>query len=179
LESFILTFDGFIAFDWAPKGDHVAYINIEPGSPARVGGLYFLDMDKPKEPVTIATDAESVAAFFWAPDGKQLAYFVPVIVPLDGDPENLSEENTVFFLELHIAEAKSGETKRIARFEPSQAFMNLLPFFDQYQRSATIWSPDSNNLVISAADGLFIVPSSGDFEPRFLVPGRMGFWSRQ
>jgi len=61
-------------------------------------------------------------------------------------------------------------------------FLNIFPFFDQYQRSATIWSPDSRYLVVSAianesTQGLFIVPASGDFEPRFLTEGRLGFWS--
>jgi hypothetical protein len=46
----------------------------------------------------------------------------------------------------------------------------------------TIWSPDSNYLVVSAVasaeqQGLFIVPASGDYDPRFLAEGNVGFWS--
>jgi hypothetical protein len=85
-------------------------------------------------------------------------------------------------LELHIAEARSGDTRRIAAFQPTETFLGLFPFFDQYQRSVTIWSPDSNYLVVSAVaseeqQGLFIVPASGDYEPRFLAEGNVGFWS--
>ena len=96
--------------------------------------------------------------------------------------EQQTAENTRFLLELHIAEPKSGTTERIAAFQPTESFLNIFPFFDQYQRSVTIWSPDSRNLVVSAmanesTQGLFIVPASGEVEPRFLVEGRLGFWS--
>ena len=178
----LLDFEGTIAFDWAPKGDYAAYLTADAGRQTLVGELTFLDLRKPEEPKHIRIEAEDVMGFFWAPDGKKLAYFVPVMLSEAAEGEQQTAENTRFLLELHIAELKSGDTERIAAFQPTETFLNIFPFFDQYQRSVTIWSPDSRNLVISAmanesTQGLFIVPASGDFEPRFLAEGRLGFWS--
>ena len=182
LQSILADYEGSIAFDWAPKGGFAAYLTADINSQARVGDLTFLDLRKPEEPELISTVAEDVMGFFWAPDGKKLAFFVPVILSEAAEDEEQTAENTRFLLELHIAEPKSGDTERIAAFQPTSTFLGIFPFFDQYQRSATIWSPDSRYLVVSAVanesmQGLFIVPASGDFEPRFLTEGRLGFWS--
>jgi len=175
-------YDGSIAFSWAPRGDYAAYLSGDTSSQALIGDLTFVDLRRPDEPQHIETDAERVLGFFWAPDGKTVAYFVPVMFSNAAEGEEQTAENSQFLLELHIAEARSGSTRRIAAFQPTQTFLNIFPFFDQYQRSVTIWSPDSNYLVVSAVaseeqQGLFIVPASGDYEPRFLAEGNVGFWS--
>lgn len=175
-------YEGNIAFDWAPKGNFAAYLTAAPNSQALVGDLTFLDLRKPNEPEFISTEADDVMGFFWAPDGKKLAFFVPVVLSEAAEGEEQTAENTRLLLELHVAEPKTGDFKRIAAFQPTPNFLNIFPFFDQYQRSVTIWSPDSRYLVVSAVasedvQGLFIVPASGDFEPRFLTEGRLGFWS--
>jgi len=175
-------YNGSIAFSWAPRGDYAAYLSGDTSSQALIGDLTFVDLRRPEEPQHIETDAERVLGFFWAPDGKTVAYFVPVMFSNAAEGEEQTAENSQFLLELHIAEARSGSTRRIAAFQPTQTFLNIFPFFDQYQRSVTIWSPDSNYLVVSAVasaeqQGLFIVPASGDYEPRFLAEGNVGFWS--
>ncbi|MFQ5942609.1 MAG: TolB family protein [Anaerolineales bacterium] len=182
LQRVLADFEGTIAFDWAPKGDFAAYLTADPLSEALVGDLTFLDLGKPDQPELISSQAEDVMGFFWAPDGKKLAFFVPIVFSEAAEGEEQTAENTRFMLELHIAKPKTGDTRRIAAFQPSPSFLNIFPFFDQYQRSATIWSPDSRYIVVSAVasedtQGLFIVPASGDFEPRFLTEGRLGFWS--
>jgi Tol biopolymer transport system component len=173
-------YDGSVAFSWAPRGGFAAYLTGDINNQALIGDLSFLDLRRPEEPRRIETDADQVLGFFWAPDGRKVAYFVPVLYTPEGQEQ--SAETTQFLLELHIAEARNGSTARIAAFQPTQTFLNIFPFFDQYHRSVTIWSPDSKYLVISAVasedqQGLFIVPASGDFEPRFLAEGRVGFWS--
>ena len=175
-------YDGNIAFSWAPRGGYAAYLTGDISSQALIGDLAFVDLRRPDEPQQIMTDADRVLGFFWAPDGKKVAYFVPVLFSDAAEGEEQTAENTRFLLELHIAEARNGGTRRIAAFQPTQTFLNIFPFFDQYQRSVTIWSPDSNYLVVSAVasaeqQGLFIVPASGDYEPRFLAEGNVGFWS--
>jgi len=64
----------------------------------------------------------------------------------------------------------------------SEDFLNIMPFFDQYQRSATIWSPDNNNLVISALDqdgeqGIYAIEIAENSEARLLASGSLAFWS--
>lgn len=177
-------YQGSIAFGWAPQGDYAAVVTGQPTSQALIGELSFLDLSTPDAPVVTETGADEVIGFFWAPDGKKLAYFKPVVVNNTPEGQDPDPANQALLFELHVAQAKNGESERIALFQPTQGFLNLFPFFDQYQRSATIWSPDSNYLVISAiagedSQGLFIVPASGNFEPRFLAEARLGFWSRE
>jgi hypothetical protein len=76
----------------------------------------------------------------------------------------------------------SGETQQLALFRPTNDFVNILPYFDQYHRSATIWSPDSRNLVIPALSpegdpGIYVVEAAGNLQPRYISDGSLAFWS--
>lgn len=178
----LVDFEGSIAFAWSPNGDYAAYMTGDPRNETLIGDLNILDLRKPDSHKTIEIDAQEVVGFFWAPNSKKLAFFVPTLVSAAEEGEEQTAENTVFLLELHVAEARSGKSERIAAFQPTASFLNLIPFFDQYQRSVNIWSPDSNYIVVSAIaseqqQGLFVVPASGNFAPRFLTEGTVGFWS--
>ena len=182
VRSVVAEFPGAIAFAWAPHGHKVAYIASHAPGQILPGDLYFLDLEDPENPVQIETGAEAVVAFFWAPDGERLVYLVPVIY----GPENAAEQSDVpvsqILLALYVADSIGGSPRLLGTFRPTQAMLQIIPFFDQYQRSATIWSPDGNYLVISSVvgtegEGLFLVPSSGSIEPSFLVDGRLAFWS--
>jgi hypothetical protein len=79
-------------------------------------------------------------------------------------------------------DAVTGKTWLIARFPPSKGFFSVLPFFDQYQRSSTVWSPDSRFIGFTAltdqgASGLFVARADGNIKPRFLASGDDAFWS--
>ncbi|HXQ37896.1 MAG TPA: hypothetical protein VN843_28070, partial [Anaerolineales bacterium] len=68
------------------------------------------------------------------------------------------------------------------KYQPTEQFANILPYFDQYHQSVTIWSPDNNNLVLSfvnnnGGSGIAIVAASGQLEPRLLAEGFLAFWS--
>ena len=60
----------------------------------------------------------------------------------------------------------------------------VVPVFDQYQRSHTIWSPDSTHIVVNGvtADnrpGIFVVSADGETPPRLVALGTLPFWSWQ
>ncbi len=61
-------------------------------------------------------------------------------------------------------------------------FVNeLLPYFDQYALSHSLWSPDSRAILlplVSAAgrDQLVVVPADGS-DARAIADGDSGFWS--
>jgi hypothetical protein len=85
-------------------------------------------------------------------------------------------------LRLYVIDAETGGSRELALFRPTQGFTSIIPYFDQYQRSATIWSPDSRNIVISANDsdgndGIYVVEVDGNLEPRLLTDGSLAFWS--
>ncbi len=167
-----------VAFSWAPGGKRLAYISGQVFQGLLIGKLNFVELGD--ELKSVEADHENVMAFFWAPDGKQVAYFVPAqAAPQEGDT---SGDTGGLLLSLYVADATTGKSKLIATYTPTPDFLRTLPYFDQYSRSTTIWSPDSQNLVVSAfldqeTPGIFVVPASGITEPRFLQPGTVGFWS--
>lgn len=168
-----------MGFSWSPDSQRIAYIrNDTEDLQGLVGSLNILTVDGSQE--TITTEGELVIAFFWSPSGEEIAYFIPGQVPVS-DEEGAE---TVLALSLNVLNVASGESHQVLAFRPSSAFVSaVIPFFDQYQRSATIWSPDSNNLVISALSGedaiphLFVVAASGALNPRPIATGILGFWS--
>jgi TolB protein len=183
VQTSLTEFQGAVAFGWAQQGDFAAYIVSSRTEGPVVGDLSLVDLADPASPVVTPVETEQVAGFFWSPDGKQLAYFVPALArPAEGEAtaQPQAASNTVY-LQMHVVQARSGQSKQIATFRPSERFLNLLFAFDQYQRSATIWSPDSRYLVVPATDGqeqgLFIIPASGAYDPRFLTEGVLAFWS--
>ena len=184
-QSVLASFEGPIAFSWAPAGDYVAYIEGFNTSGVTRGDLTFVNVKNSRNPIKIETEAENVIAFFWSPDGEEVVYFVPH-TSSSGEEEGEESDSDLpaqFFLSLHVAEAKNGNTRDLGSFIPSTEFLNIIPYFNQYQRSATIWSPDGENIVISGLGGnegvpiILLVPSSGNLEPRFLVEGTSAYWS--
>lgn len=170
----IAEFDVNTSFAWAADSEQFAYIIGEEQMPnGALGPLHVANVNGGEE---IVIDKQ-VYGYFWSPDGAELAYFIPGIVTSED-----SSQQALFF-ELNILDIASGESRVIATYQPTDEFANLIPYIDQYHQSVTIWSPDSNNLVISfmnsqtGTPAIAIVPSSGVTEPRFLVEGSLGIWS--
>jgi Tol biopolymer transport system component len=170
------TFAAKTAFAWSFDGTKLAYLAADQAlSEGTVGALHVHDLETSEETVLDA----NVAGFFWSPNGREIAYFIILPIPPEEGSENPA---TQYALQLNILDVASGASREVTAFLPTEQFLNILPYFDQYHQSATIWSPDNNNLVISflANDGtpaIAIVPSSGTLEPRLLAPGYIAFWS--
>jgi TolB protein len=173
------TFDLNTAFAWAFDSEQYAYISgTEPMETGTLGNLYVRDVASSEEIVI----EDKVIAFFWSPNGKKLAYFVPYVMR----PETEGEENTstTLLLQLNILDIGTGESQELFTFQPTEQFVSIVPYFDQYHQSTTIWSPDSNNLVLSFIDpegkpGIAVVAASGQLEPRYIADGLFAVWSWQ
>lgn len=84
----------------------------------------------------VRVTADPVVAFYWSPDGRQLAY-----ITLDR-----SEQTFVWY----IADAAGKNPRRLTSFLPTEEQVRQLAFFDQYALSHGLWSPDGHSLVYAA-----------------------------
>ncbi len=172
------TFTTKTAFAWSFDSAKLAYLDATQSlSDGTIGTLHVHDMETSDEVVV----EKNIIAFFWSPNGNELAYFILVpIAPEEGGTTTTQQ----YALQLSILDVTTEESREIFTYRPTDQFLNILPYFDQYHQSATIWSPDNNNLVLSFLDGdgnpgIAIVAASGNLEPRLLAPGFIAFWSWQ
>src|SRR5215216_4931386 len=173
------TFTTKAAFAWSSDNTHFAYIDGEQALDAgAIGSLHVVDVETAEETV----EDENIIAFFWSPSGEELAYFVLFQAQADSSSSGDSAQAAPqYVVNLHVLDVTSGESRELFTYRPTQQFLNILPYFDQYHQSATIWSPDNNNLVLSflaqSGPGIAVVAASGKLEPRLLAPGYLAFWS--
>ena len=171
------TAGGAVAFEWSADGKQLGFLDGGPAEGGPLGTFSLFDMSDPESPVRSEMVIEKVLAFYWDPAGERIAYLTPRVVPADA-----GEDGQRLLLSLSIMTAESQAVQEIANFEPAPAFMSqILPHFDQYQRSGSLWSPDSRYLVINAMhDGkpaVYAVDTTGKREPDFLMDGQFAFWS--
>jgi TolB protein len=177
------TFTEKTAFAWSSDGTRFAYIDGEQALDAgTIGPLHIVDMETSEEIVK----EENIIAFFWSPSGEEIAYFILLQTQAEGNSSGESggtQASAQYVLNLHVLDVTNGESRELFTYRPTQQFLNILPYFDQYHQSATIWSPDNNNLVLSflgqSGPGIAVVAASGNLEPRFLAQGFLAFWSPQ
>ena len=172
------TFTEKTAFAWSHDGSRLAYIDgVQALSAGTIGSLHVYDVETSEE---IVQDGD-IVAFFWSPGGEEIAYFVLLQAQAEGSAEGSGQAAPQFLVELHVLDVTSGESRDLFTYRPTQQFLNILPYFDQYHQSATIWSPDNNNLVLSflgeSGPGIAVVAASGKLQPRLLAQGFLAFWS--
>jgi Tol biopolymer transport system component len=185
-EKSIGTFDMNTAFAWSRQSDWAAYIKGKQQTNAGVlGALHVVDVNSGEE---LFSDDNDVFGFFWSPNGEKIAYFIlkrsseEAPSSDSGQGEAETQAQTQYLLQLKVVDVEAKESKELFTFQPTEQFFSILPYFDQYHQSATIWSPDNNNLVLplvfnDGTSNLAIVPASGRMEPRILAPGYLAFWS--
>lgn len=182
-EQLLTEVPGFAYFAYAPRGNRIAVMKSATQGPAADGQLSFIDIGSGRE-TTLPHD--DVIAFFWAPNGQRIAYLVPARAAdeqgLELDPR-FAREPRLFYAELRVADVRRGNSWRVVQFPLSEGFLRLhLPFFDQYLRSTTIWSPNSRFLTYAAltaagSPGIFVSAASGTLQPQFVAAGDLATWS--
>jgi Tol biopolymer transport system component len=183
VKSILKLLDGNVAFGWSPDGRHVAYIASERELPITIGPVAIVDPNDPAQPKVSPED--NALGFFWSPDGKKVVYFTVVVFRPTPEPNQSTPSESITLLEVYTLDAESGQSHQVTTLLPTDDFLNMMRYFDQYQKSVTVWSPDSRNLVLSGyplggetqALGVWVIAASGNLEPRFLVEGTLAFWS--
>jgi Tol biopolymer transport system component len=158
-----------IAFAWSPDGARVAYI----AGQQLAGPVAVMDPSSPQGPLVTEGDAY---AFFWSPDSRSLAYLT-----LEQSPSSSADPQRVV-MGLQMLDVAKGESRQVVTFQPTERFLQMIPYFDQYHQSVTIWSPDSQRLVLSGygednSPGIYIISLADSAEPEFIADGFVGVWS--
>jgi Tol biopolymer transport system component len=173
------------AFAWSSDGTRLAYLDgVQALDAGTIGPLHIVDLETSEEIV----EEGDIISFFWSPDGEEIAYFILLQTQAEGSSSGGSggsgstQTTTQYVLQLHVLNVTNGESRELFTYRPTQQFLSVLPYFDQYHQSVTIWSPDNNNLVLSfvnssGAPGIAVVAASGNLEPRILAEGYLAFWS--
>ncbi|MGD8584789.1 MAG: hypothetical protein PVJ75_05520 [Chloroflexota bacterium] len=180
---------GQLAFTWSPVANVLAYRSPRLGGSLSGGPLRFID---PQTGDDASLSGQDVLAFFWAPDGRTIAYFS---LPRDfGDVRVATVAKETFRarpyrqhaglrLQLWVVDVASQQQRRLVEFTPTALFLGqFLPYFDQYALSHRIWSPNSDALVIPVFEEgrsqIAVVPLSRG-QVALIADGESAFWSYQ
>lgn len=181
----LVRFEGLIAFATSPGGRRVAYlVNALADAPAGAARGPNIALETSAGPVTAAeglavmdlvtgevtlVTAEPVAAFFWSPSGDRLLY--------------LAAEETLRGTLTRWWTWDDDGTVRLDAFAPSLEFArDYLPFFDQFARVSTPWSPDGSQFVYAGMNqdgeaGIWVQSADGAIPPILIADGVYAIWS--
>lgn len=185
VEARLAQLEGSVAFDWSASGRHIAYVTSSEPSGALFGDLTVLNVENSPQPIEVEFEAEGVTAFMWSPIHERLAYFVPSLPP-SGQDRRISNslQQQELYLNLFIFDVDKEEPQLLATFLPTTAFLETLPFYDQFARSTTFWSPDGESMVYSGAlpsgsASIYVADVSGPSSPVEIARGTLAYWSME
>jgi TolB protein len=178
-ERTLTTSSGPLYFSFSRDSSRIAVMRAVAAQPLPYGRLDVLETAAPAATQTLSE--ELGLAFFWSPDGSRIAYLVLSQDPNTTDPMFLLSGEALY-VELRGFEPRTGKSWAITQYPLTRGLVQILPFFDQYLRSITPWSPDGRNLVFTAfandgVPGVYVVPADGNIKPRYLTPGDSAYWS--
>ena len=174
---------GFTYMVLSPNGRHIAYVQIEAGDRPPLGHAYLIDSDGQNR--RRLTD-NPVASLYWAPNGRKLA-LLTLAARSDGStakagglaaplPQEVMFRWLIYDMETEVIEI-------LTSFSPTRDFLQTVPYFDQYHRSLTFWSPDSRYFVLTKEkrnrfEGtVWVHDVTGQAEPRQVGEGTLAVWS--
>tara|TARA_Y100001970_G_C14258861_1_gene877885 strand:- start:1178 stop:2491 length:1314 start_codon:yes stop_codon:yes gene_type:complete len=168
----ITTVKGNTSFDYSPDGRHIAYIDNKTNTNNNMFGTLNIIQTQNENTKKLFNIADNVIGFFWSPNGEKVAYFKST---------QETDDNNLRLIDLNIFSVIDETNQNAFRFTPSELFGALLPYLDQYQRTFTIWSPDSKYITVSAytenGPAIFVVQPEGNFTPRIVEFGMLSIWS--
>lgn len=142
-------------FAWSPNGAYVAVMDTSVSSGMLIPSpLRIFDLAAG----TNKQVHDGASMFFWSPGGQKLAVysiaFDATLTPLGSSASKLNapvSQTRSLALRIEIVDATSGKAFKVADTYPSESFLPYFPYFDQYSRAVTPWSPDGKHIVFSSA----------------------------
>ena len=171
---------GVAAFRSSPDGETVALLRGEFHRLYRSLNLVSLE---DSEEVTLIE--RPIRAAWWSPDGSKIAVASPSSRLQGG-------------IEWSIWDIAEGEEKFAALMVPTPEFDFVQSFFEQYDNSVSLWSPDSTHIVLSGIvvtnavdpsldlpfqlpeavrEQVWVIDTRGIDPPTVVGDGYLGFWS--
>jgi hypothetical protein len=167
----------------SPSNRHIAYLQFELGTRVPFGKPYIVGTDG-KNQRRLADFL--VASMYWSPDGSKLALLGLTrtkegpTAKVAGLAYPLSQEAQ---LRWWVYDIEAETIEPLTSFAPTTAFLQTVPFFDQYHLSLSFWSPDSRYFVVTkreneAGDGsVWVFDTTGQEEARKIGEGTLAVWS--
>jgi TolB protein len=150
----------------APGSDRLAYIvqEIAEDGTFAWGPLKLIEGGG-AAPRTLSRAGEQISAFFWSPDGAQIAYLT-----YTGGFTPRGRRTW------HVVDLASGAVRDLGTFTPSAEFANFQYYFDAYLHTLSLWSPDSRRLTYGAHDGVYVIDLASGGSSR-VADGALGMWT--
>jgi Tol biopolymer transport system component len=176
---------GQMAFGISPGGEYLAIIDNRhlPGE-SLSGPLGLLDLATGQ--LLYKNTEINAIAFFWSPSGDRLAVFSTT------QPGNFQQGSasgllalpkqatylTVTLLDVHDLHVRPVTDF----FVPTAEFLRVLVLFDQFQHSASIWSPEGDALLLagqpgSRPSGIWLYGLGPERAVSFVREGLLAFWA--
>ncbi|HUZ17406.1 MAG TPA: hypothetical protein VMV68_03395 [Spirochaetia bacterium] len=168
-----------VLYSVSPDRTKIAFLQPDYKNGALANSLTVATISQPSRRYTIPTS--SIIAYFWSPDGRRIAYFTTV-APGSRVGSQYAQSANLPRVALRILDVRTHATWLVAQFPPAQGMLNVFPYIDQYQRSETIWSPDSRYLLFTADTsrgnpGVFVAQADANIRPTLIGAGDYASWS--
>ncbi len=136
----LLETEGLTAFAWAPDGSYLAVAEQLRVNVPVFDRLSLISADGTETSTLVE---EQMVAFYWSPQGDQIAW-------IGLEPLSRAMDLAVSTVE---GGKPAGEPRHLFTFTPTGEMFGMLSFFDQYAYSHSIWAPDGSALVVTGTDG--------------------------